>query len=213
MCGKTHMRYGQEYKIKSTFVKGSVKAKTCICLHTRYCAYVFMQKSVCLKHFLTGHFSSFCSSCRKYRTSGHPAGRCRLKDLLSLRRTGMLQWRISAVTWRSRGDVNISQGLSSPSWWLCCFSQDKLEWSNGFYKYVCDKSPRERKCTDFSLHIWRTNDPWSSNRQWASQHLEKSSSFPAAVGLRTQPERQCSGLQLCRYLTCKGSLQNIYSAQ
>lgn len=27
MCGKAHMRYGQEYKIKGTFVKDSFKPK------------------------------------------------------------------------------------------------------------------------------------------------------------------------------------------
>lgn len=50
MCRKAHMRYGQEYKIKSTFVKDSFKAKTCVCLHT-YCTYLFMWKSVYLKLF------------------------------------------------------------------------------------------------------------------------------------------------------------------
>lgn len=31
--------------------------------------------------------------------------------------------------------------------------------------------------------------------------------------LTTQPERQCSELQLFNYLTAKGPLQNIYSVQ
>lgn len=41
MCGKAHMRYGQEYKIKGTFVKDSFKPKKCMCLHTYY-TYLFM---------------------------------------------------------------------------------------------------------------------------------------------------------------------------
>lgn len=42
---------------------------------------------------------------------------------------------------------------------------------------------------------------------WEKPHL------PAEMYLKTQAEKQCSELQLFIYFTCKGSLQNIYSAK
>lgn len=72
------MIYGQECKIKNTFVKDSFKAKTCMFI---YCTYLCKSQDA-LNYFLAGYFSSFYLSCSKHRVSGDSVVIYGLKSLL-----------------------------------------------------------------------------------------------------------------------------------
>lgn len=171
-----------------------------------YTLRISMQKSRCLKLLPSWLLPQLFLSCSKFTASGDSVVRCRLKNLLQ---SSDLNNDTSQLLHENHLVIQMFPTASFPSWWLCGFSQNELSDIDQVHaQYLCvQESPRESKCTHFSLCTRKTKQ----SQMRIGLRLKT-----ALVCLLKAPHSSTRGSVLgfnSHDFTCEGSFQNICFAK